>query len=212
LPANLEKGLSLLERGYALTYGGSLAESRLPGKLLDFFNRLNEGKVDWILVGAEALNLYRNRPRATVDIDLVVRKKHLRTIKSTETCKDVEDTEVHFKAVLSEEPNRLEVDVIKSQSHELVDLALDNQNLIQGVPVPRIEALLALKYLAAVSPWRERADQYLDLSDFIHAFKDNQQRIDRQFLIDLASRAHANGPDEFPRFLTAVENDEPITL
>jgi len=191
-----------------------MATGRLPKKVRDLFRRLDAEKIEWVLVGAEAVNLYLARPRATVDVDIVVRQKHLRKAKKVvkELCKGLEDTEVHFKALLSDDPNRLELDVIKSQSHRLLEAALNERVLVEEVPVPRIEVLLALKYLSAASPWRKVEDQHMDASDFIRAFKANRARIDRSLLVDFASQAHKNARSEFERFLDAVENDRPITL
>jgi hypothetical protein len=187
---------------------------KLPERVADLFQRLDAEKIDWAMVGAEGINLYLLRPRATVDVDIVVRQKHLRKVKKVvqQLCGQLEDTEVHIKAVLSLDPNRLELDVIKSQSHPLFEAALDHKVLVEGVPVPRIEALLALKYLSAVSPWRKEADKHMDVSDFIHAFNDNKARLDRSLLVDLASRAHRNARGEFKAFLAAVEAGRPLTI
>lgn len=217
LPENLELGLLLLERGYLLGTGENgeeVGDRGLPGKVLDFFQRLEMGGVDWVLVGAEAVNLYIQRPRATVDVDIVVRRKHLGRIRRIlkDTCRDLVDAEGKLRAVLSEDPNRLEVDVIKSQSHELFDAALDQKTSIQSVPVPKIEALLALKYLSAVSAGRQPPDKHQDVADFIRAYKENVDRMDRELLVDLASRAHSKAHEEFPEFLDAVENDRPVVL
>jgi hypothetical protein len=62
--------------------------------------------------------------------------------------------------VLSPAPLRLTIDVIKSQTHPLFGEALDRQVQVGGVRVPRLEALLALKFLSAVSPWRSRGDKH----------------------------------------------------
>ena len=76
----------------------------------------------------------------------------------------------------------------------------------------REEALLALKFLSAISPWRSREDKLQDVPDFVKAFKDNRSSIDRPLLLSLGSRAHASAAEEFARFLDAVENDKPITI
>ena len=214
LPRNFETSLLLLERGYYLCHGGKVPASKLPEKVADFLNRLEEEGVDWVLVGAEAVNLYRKSPRATVDVDIVVRSKHIPRAQKIlkETCLEIEDTEVHLKGTLSPPPLQLTVDVIKSQSHPLFDEALDRQVLVEGVRVPRLEALLALKFLSAASPWRSKEDKHQDVADFIKAFKDNRPSIDRPLLLSLGSRAHASAGEEFAGFLDAVENDKPITI
>jgi hypothetical protein len=214
LPAKLQTSLQLVERGYYLCHGGKVPASKLPEKVADFLHRLEEEGVDWVLVGAEGINLYRKSPRATVDVDIVVRAKHISKARKVleATCVAVKDTEVHLKGTLSPPPLELTVDVIKSQSHPLFEEALDRQVRVEGVRAPRLEALLALKFLSAVSPWRSREDKGQDVIDFIKAFKDNQAAIDRALLVSLASRAHENAGEEFPVFLDAVENDKPITV
>src|SRR2546422_1747475 len=103
LPQKLEMGLNLLERGQLLRSGGKMPTGKLPAKVIAFFNRLKKAGIEWVMIGAEALNLYRTRPRATVDVDIVVRKKLLPKVKKIlrETCREIEETEMHFRGVLS---------------------------------------------------------------------------------------------------------------
>ncbi len=187
---------------------------KFPRQVLDLFDRLDREGVEWVLVGAQAINLYLRRPRATADVDIVVRKKHLRKAKKVlrEVCGAVEESEVHFKAELSSDPERLGVDLIKSTSHPLFEEALDRKVPIEGIPAPCLEALLALKYLAAVSPWRSTPDKYQDVSDFARAFFDNRPKVDRALLIALASKAHKDARPEVEKFLHAIENKLPITI
>ena len=183
-------------------------------KAIDLFSLLDDEGIDWVLVGAEAMNLYVKRPRATVDVDIVVRKKDLRRVRKVleRVCVDLKETEVHWHGVLSKPPMLLELDVIKSTSHELFETALDRKVLMGGVQVVPVECLLALKYLAAVSALRSREDKGRDILDFMVTFRDNKKRLNRRLLIDLASRAHQNAREEFLAFLDAVENKKPITL
>lgn len=214
LPDNFLTGLLLVERGYAFLNGKDLARGMLPKKVLDLINRFEEADVDWVLVGAEAVNLYRKRPRATVDVDFVVRKKDLRMAKKIlkETCSEVKDSEVHLTGLLSKAPVRLTVDVIKSQSHELFTEALDRKLDVEGMKVPPIEVLLALKYFSAVSPWRQRGDKYQDVADFVHAYEDNRAAVNRGLLTDLASRAYKNARKDFEKFLDDVDHDRPVAV
>ena len=214
LPDHLLLSLLLVERGYFFLNGKDLARGMLPKKVLDLINRLDEAEVDWVLVGAEAINLYLKSPRATVDVDLVVRKKDLRKAKKIlkETCVEVKDSEVHLTGLLSPPPLRLNVDLIKSQSHGLFEEALDRKLDMEGVKAPPVEILLALKYLSASSPSRRRDDKMQDLVDFLRAYRDNRSRIDRALLIDLASRAYRNARKDFEKFLDDVDHDRPITV
>ena len=214
LPLNFEISLRLLERGYDLKHGGTLTSPQLPGKVRDFLGLIEKEGIDWVLVGAEAVNLWHEKPRATVDVDIVVRKKHIaRTRRLIEkNYGEVTEDEVRLLGTLSPAPNLLTIDVIKSQVHPLFDEALDRQVRMGPVRTPRLEALLALKFLSAVSPWRPRKDKLQDVSDFMRAFEENAKTIDRQLLVELASLAHENARQEFAAFLDAVETGKPITI
>jgi hypothetical protein len=214
LPRNVETSLLHLELGHALANGGKMTGGKFSEKVQRLFDGLDREGVDWVLVGAQAVNLYIQRPRATIDVDIVVRQKHLRKAKKVlkEACGEVEESEVHFRGKLSPAPALLEVDLINSDSHPLFEMALDRKIPIDGVPVPGIEALLALKYLSAVSPWRKEDDKHQDVTDFIRGFRDNRARIDRVILMDLASRAPRDAGADFEKFLHAVENGLPITI
>jgi hypothetical protein len=144
LPVNFETGLRLLERGYYLCNGGRVAPGSLPEKIVNFINRLEGDGIDWVLVGAEAVNLYLRNPRATVDVDLIVRQKHLRKVKKVlrETCLEVKESGVHFKGLLSRAPLELTADVTKSQAHELFEVALDRHIVVEGLKVPPLEVSL----------------------------------------------------------------------
>ncbi len=183
-------------------------------KAIDLINRLDDEDIDWVLVGAEAMNLYLKRPRATVDVDIVVRKKDFRKIEKVlrEICVDLTETQVHWSGLISRPPMLLELDVIKSTSHVLFEATLDLKTIVDGVKAAPVECVLALKYLSSVSPWRPKGKKHIDIGDFIITFKDNAEQLNRDRLIHLASRAHANAGKEFLVFLDAVENDKPITL
>jgi hypothetical protein len=214
LPRNIRTSLISLAIGHSLKNGAAVSEERYSRRILELFDRLDAEGIEWVMVGAQAVNLYLVRPRATMDVDIVVRQKHLRKAKKVlrEICGAVEDSEVHFRGILEPDPARLEVDVIKSQSHVLFEEVLDRRVEIDGVPAAKLEVLLALKYLSAVSPWRRVGDKHQDVSDFIKAFQDNRVRIDRALLVELASKAHRGARKEFEKFLDAVENGKPITI
>ena len=214
LPRNIQTSLRLLDLGWALAHGGSVRGEKFPQQVLDLFDRLDREGVEWVLVGAQAINLYLLRPRATVDVDIVVRKKHLRKAKKVlqEACGAVEESEVHFKAELSPAPERLGVDMIKSTSHALFEEALDRKVQIEGVPAPALEALLALKFLSIVSPWRRVPDKLQDASDLTRAFLDNRPRVDRALFLELAARAYRNARAEAEKLLDAIEHGKPITI
>src|SRR5688572_18256501 len=127
LPPNLETSLLLLERGYDLCHGGTLANPQLPGKVRAFLSLIEKEGIDWVLVGAEAVNLYHKKPRATVDVDIVVRGKHIARMRKLleKNYGEVTEDEVRLLGTLSPAPNLLTIDVIKSRIHPLFEEALD---------------------------------------------------------------------------------------
>jgi nucleotidyltransferase AbiEii toxin of type IV toxin-antitoxin system len=214
LPRNIETSLKILDLCWSLKNGGSVRGEKFPRQVHDLFDRLDREGVEWVLIGAQAINLYLLRPRATVDVDIVVRKKHLRkAIKVLQAaCGAVEESEVHFKAELSPAPERLGVDLIKSTSHALFEEALDRKVQIEGIPAASLEALLALKFLSIVSPWRSIPDKFQDSSDLTRAFLENRPRVDRALFIELASLASKNARAVAVKLLDAIENGKPITI
>ena len=122
------------------------------------------------------------------------------------------DDEDRLLGTLSPPPVLLTVDVIQSDAHPLLEEALERQDRAGIVRLPRLEVLLALKFLSSRAAWRARGNRCQDVADFMRAFKENAGTIDRALLMDLASRAYENAGEEFAVFLDAVENDKPMTI
>ena len=214
LPINLETSLLLVERGYMLRHGGALEGAGLPELVLGLLKRIDEARIDWVLVGAGALNLYHGKPRATVDLDMVVRSSHFDSLREIlgKACTEVTGEAERLRGTLSPSPMELTVDVLESGIHPLLEEALSRQVRMGLVRVPVLEALLALKFLSATGPWRDRAARFQDVADFMRAFDPNAKTLDRALLVQYASLAHENARQEFAAFLDAVETGKPITI
>lgn len=146
--------------------------------LQDVAQVLNRRQVRFVLVGANAVALYTGAPRATIDVDVLVRDA------------DAEPATQALAEAFSLTPER-EKDVIRLQKdgQTRIDLVLTQtdalyqeltasdrytQTLVVGaepIRVPTIEMMLALKYSAIVGPWRETHKKHFDIGDFISIVK-----------------------------------------
>jgi hypothetical protein len=79
------------------------------------------------------------------------------------------------------------------------------------VPVP--EVLIALKFLAAVSPWRDRTKRMYDTADLRALYLAvGQDQLDSELMNDLAAQVYPGAEREFGQLLEKIERGEPITV
>lgn len=80
-----------------------------------------------------------------------------------------------------------------------------------NVPVP--EVLIVLKYLAAVSPWRERTKRMQDVVDLtVLVTAVGREGLDGALLKKLAAQVYPGGEEELEALLGRIERAEPITI
>lgn len=214
LPEPLALSLQILELSHMLKEG-SAPQGSLPGVVHKVLTRLEKAGIDWVLVGAGAVNFYSPKPRATRDVDILVAERSFP--QAVSLAREalgrrvrVDDRGTHV--VLSTPRSPLEIDLIRSGQHALFETALKERRKVKGVRIPKIEALLALKYLSAISPYRSLDDKHQDIADFVRTWKFHRDRVDRPHLIDLGGLAHDRGQAELARFIDDIEHDRPIIL
>ncbi len=163
----------------------------------------------WTVVGAHAVNCYV-RPRATDDIDLVVEAKKLRVILRTIE-EDVGQVEVDDIGAAVRLLN-LSVDLIRSDNHPLFCAALDHGQQLGGVRVPPAELLLALKFLAAVSPWRKAAQRAQDTADLIAVYQELGSDLDRDAAVRHAGQVYNGAGEELAMILDQIDRGEKVRI
>ncbi len=166
-------------------------------------------EVRWALVGAHAVGLV-TEPRATADFDFIVDGAKLPRVLAalTSTFGALDAHEIGAAVQL----RALDVDLIRSTNHALFQRALTELRPIGEWHVPRTEVLIALKFLAAVSPWRDRNKRRLDIADLGAMLEAAGADLDRDLMIELSGLVYPGAEREFVDLLGKLERGEPIAI
>jgi hypothetical protein len=189
----------------------SLMQGREIGPT-ELFRLLNSAKLNGVLVGAHAVNARSADPRATLDVDIVAEKpkKVVELFRLAYPHLKVED---HPVVTRFKDEGREAIDVIKPTSSPLFKriLKLTETLDIQGVRVvlADMEAVLALKFQAMVSPARLQEKKLKDGSDFIVLSK-HLKKVDRSKLLELGDLAFPGGGDELLKLVETARAGKPI--
>ncbi len=159
---------------------------------------LKAAGVKYVIVGAHAANGYTGRPRATVDVDVIVQfpKKAADAIAAAYPDLTIQDTPVvtRFK-----DKDLEAIDVMKPTASKLwARLLKDARELNIGgesVSIPVLEGVLAAKFASMVSPMRRLPDKHQDGADFIRVVEANV-KIDRDLLKELGELVYDGGGAE----------------
>jgi hypothetical protein len=157
---------------------------------------LDAAKVTYVLVGAHAANGYTGRPRATVDVDVVVQfpKKAARAITSYPHLQ-IRDTPVVTRFMQGDVEA---IDLMKPDSSKLWARLLNESIAVKidhvYVRIPVLEGVLAAKFAAMMSPHRREPDKLIDGGDFGRMVEANE-RIDVNLLRELGELVDAGGGD-----------------
>lgn len=163
----------------------------------------------WALVGAHAVGLL-TEPRATADFDFIVEGGKLPAIVRDLTTAfgdlDVNDigAALQLKAI--------DIDLIRSTNHPLFNEALSQVRTSGDWKVPRTEVLLALKFLAAVSPWRNRNKRVLDVADLGSIYAAHGAELDRPEMLRLAAMVYPGAEKEFGELLDKIDRGDPLSI
>jgi hypothetical protein len=170
---------------------------------------LDGASIKWTLVGAHAVNTYV-RPRATVDIDFVVDAKMFKRLLSALETEfgPLETTDVGAAVRIT----NLSVDLIRSDNHPLFRIALDSATDAGDARVPPAEVLVALKFLAAVSPWRRLADRQQDAADLINVYQSQGEDFDRDGALELAKTVYPGAEKELAKMLDGIDSGHAVPI
>jgi hypothetical protein len=165
----------------------------------DVITVLNAAGVDFVLMGAHAMGGWFEEPRATKDVDVLIKKgHHRRAIKAIQAAfpgLEMRDSPVVTRFA---DPtlNQIVIDLMKPM-HEL-HVAVFKQTIAVGEThrIPQLEMALACKFAAMVSPYRETRRKQQDAVDFATIVERNKERIDREELRRLGDLVYPDGGKE----------------
>lgn len=176
---------------------------------------LHEAGVRPVLMGMYGMVGWRSEPRATLDVDVLVRKRDIRkavrslaaafpnlTVKDTPVVTRFEDPEIG-KAV---------IDVMKP-SQEVYHMVF-RHTISAGAmhDIPNLEMSLVAKFAALTSPHRVRAKKIIDWGDFTDMVVQNRKAIRIAYLRRLSDRVYPDGGMEIQRLIDDIDNDRPIQI
>jgi hypothetical protein len=184
--------------------GGEMEET--IGRVVGVFQKVG---ADWALVGAHAIGML-TEPRATMDFDFVVDDRKLGEVLDGLHAEFGELETIDIGAAIL--VKTIAVDLIRSSSHALFGEALRTARIVEEWRIPETECLIALKYLAAIGPWRARAKRTRDVADLIAVYQGNLGRLDRERLVRLGGLAYPGAEREFRALLDRIDRGEAISI
>jgi hypothetical protein len=165
----------------------------------DIIPVLNEAGVRFILMGNYGIGGWRAEPRATQDVDFLVRTRDHRKAVRT-----IQDAFPQLQVVDNPVVTRFLDPVTRTP---LIDLMKPNQPLFKvafrqtvfdaaGYRIPNLEFALACKFAAMVSPNRAVEKKHLDAADFISIVVKNGPAVRLERLRSLGERVYPGGGAE----------------
>ncbi len=214
IPEPIRKSMQILERHRALFGARGKARATVSqvdiSRVVDVFEANRAG---WAVVGAYAVGLL-TEPRATVDFDFIVETGKIKAILRDLTgvfgelgAQDI-GAAVQLTAI-DVDPIRL----IRSTNHPLFNEALREVRVVGEWKVPRTEVLIALKFAAAVSAWRDqdkRRQDIVDLAKIYRAIEPGQ--LDREEAIRLGGLTYPGAEREVRELLGKIDRGDPIAI
>jgi len=204
----------------------SAAMTSSPVELNEILRTLTKKKIPFVLTGAQAIGGWTGRPRATHDVDILVRggRNHARAVKAikalypTLEIRDFAGVTAFF--VPGEKQSVIDVTYPhRADIAETLASPVWVENKSQGLRyrIPSLEAALANKYGAMLTPNRDRQKRMLDAVDFgwmvTHSMDEGRQPIDLEKLESLGEKVWSGGGGkEILRLVEQVKAGEAIDL
>jgi hypothetical protein len=163
----------------------------------------------WALVGAHAIGLV-TEPRATADFDFIVDAAKLDDVVAALTKEFGPLDERDIGAAI--QLKAIDVDLIRSTDHRLFEVALEQRRTVGDWRVPRTEVLVVLKFMAAVSPRRNRDKRRQDVADIGFVYHAAEGKLDRAMMIELSRLVYPGAETEFSELIDKIDRDEPISI
>jgi hypothetical protein len=163
----------------------------------------------WALVGAHAIGLL-TEPRATADFDFIVDTAKLDELirALTEEFGPLKQRDIGAAVQLK----AIDIDLIRSTDHPLFEVALERRRTVGDWRVPRTEVLIVLKFMAAVSPRRNRDKRRQDVADIGFVYHATHGKLDRAMMIELSRLVYPGAEAEFRDLIGKIDRDEPIAI
>jgi len=161
----------------------------MPVDVAEIIQTLNAKKIPFVLTGAQAIGGWTGRPRATKDVDILVKggRNQTRAVNALKALYPHLEVRQVFGVMAFFEPGEREsvIDVTYPHRPDLAETLahpvwVEDRGLKYRIPA--LESALANKYGAMLTPTRDRRKRSQDIVDFmwmvVHSQDEGQQLID----------------------------------
>jgi hypothetical protein len=213
-----------LQKQFRQQWSSHMAVS--PVELNEIIRALNKKKIPFVLTGAHAIGGWTGRPRATHDVDILVKggRIHGRAIKLIKELyphlemRDFAGVAAFF--IPGETQSVIDVTYPhRADIEETLTTAIWTEDPASGLRyrIPCLEAALANKYGAMLTPNRDLGKRAFDIGDFTgmvkHSMDAGRQPIDLDRLKALGEKVWPGGGGaEILRLVEQVKAGKPINL
>jgi hypothetical protein len=213
-----------LQRQYRTLWSSRMAAS--PVDLNEILRTLSQKKIPFVLTGTHGIGSWTGRPRATYDVDILVKggRNHaraVRVLKALYPKLEVRDFAGVTGFFIPGE-TRSVIDVTYPHRPDLAEtlddpIWVDDKSVGVRYRVPSLEAALSNKYGAMLTPTREFRKRRQDVLDFeymvAHSMDEGRQPIDLIKLESLGEKVWAGGGGkEILRLVDQVKAGKQIIL
>lgn len=195
---------SMLTESYRLMYR---PESAMV-KAEKVIRVLNNAGIHFVVMGTHGISGYRDEPRATQDVDVLVRARdHRRAIAAIKKAFPKLGVMEGLVVTRFIDPStqKVVIDLMKPYM-ELYKLVFKNSVVIgEDYHIPTLEMALTSKYAAMISPNRTADKKHIDAGDFINMVRTHSGEIDLKKLAKLAETIYQGAGSEIVEYVNDAE-------
>jgi len=178
-------------------------------------------KVSYVLIGGHMLSFYTGTARATVDVDFIISGADFNRaskviVKNYSQFKEHDHVyHVTYDTKKSKTPDPERIDLVKDGfalfreivKHYSVTLSANKQK----IKIPTIEAAIALKFAASISPNRGDENKPVDNADLIRLIR-TTSKFDEKALLALGELTYNGGGKELLKVVNDVGEGKKVSL
>ncbi len=181
----------------------------------DVIRTLNKAGVGFVLMGTHGVGGWRDEPRATQDVDVLVPKKEhrkaVRALQERYPDLTIQDSPIVTRFV-DPASNKSVIDVMKPAQEVYRIVFRHTVRVGKSYRIPTLEMALISKFAAMTSRNRSQEKKLIDASDFINIVRKNANEIDRRKLRLLGNKVYPNGGREVLQMVDDIIAGRPIEV
>lgn len=177
--------------------------------------------ITYVLIGGHILSYYTGSARATVDVDFIISNECF-----SHATKTINDTYSQFKqhdhvfhvTYDSQQSKRIDperIDLVKDGFllfREVVKkYSVSIRDTKHTIKIPTIEAAIALKFAASISPNRGDESKSVDNADLLRLVR-SKSKLNNKTLSALGNMIYPNGGKELVAIVSDIQNGKPVNL